>query len=182
MFCEHKIKVGAKMMTIQETVSDPYDILNSLVKYPPVHLLDDACTYVRHSLTVDKVKGELAFGATHGCFEKPDMNKEPTKDVNCPALEPLSLSSADTTNRQAMLNPSPLVHPDVQGLCKFCFGTRLQMRDGKSTHQLHTCRYHDVNLSTQGKLVKSMTQEALQVNVYNLLGDTKLCHILLNST
>jgi hypothetical protein len=152
------------MMTVQETVSDPYDILNSLVKYPPVHLLDDACTYVRHSMMADKVKGQLAFGTTHGCFELPDENKEPTQNIDCPAIEPLSHSDGDKTNREAMLNPSPLVHPDVQGLCKFCMGTRLQMRSGKSSHQLKTCRFHDVNLSIQGKLVKSMTQEALQVD------------------
>ena len=150
-------------MPVQETVSDPYNLLNSLIKYPPVHFNDDPCTFARHSKNADKVKGELAFGATNGCFELPDATKEPTKDLDCPAVEPLSMSTSQTTNRDAMLNPSPLVHPDVQGLNKYCLGTRLQMRDGKSSHRLNTCRYHDVNLCTQGKLVKTMTQEALQV-------------------
>ena len=153
------------MMPVQETVSDPYDLLNSLVKYPPVHLMDDPCTYVRHSLNADKIKGELAFGATNGCFEMPDEDKEPTKNLDCQALEPLSMSTAHVSDRDAMLNPSPLIHPDVMGVGKLCLGTRLQMRDGKSSHQLSTCRYHDVNLSTQGKLVKTMSQEALQVRL-----------------
>ena len=46
-------------MLVLETESDPHDLLNSLVKYPPTHLMDDPCTYVRHSLNADKVKGEL---------------------------------------------------------------------------------------------------------------------------
>ena len=44
-------------------------------------------------------------------------------------------------------------------------GTRLQMRKGKTSHKLKTCEYHNANLSNQGKLLKTMTQEAMQVYV-----------------
>ena len=39
------------------------------------------------------------------------------------------------------------------------------MRKGKTSHKLKTCEYHNANLSNQGKLLKTMTQEAMQVYV-----------------
>ena len=42
-------------------------------------------------------------------------------------------------------------------------GTKLQMRDSGTSHKKETCRYHNLNNSKQGSLVKSMNQEALQV-------------------
>ena len=162
VFCEHLTKVGSKMMAVQETVSDSYDIMHSLKKLPIVHMMDDSCAYVRHSFSRNKVLAELAFGKTHGCYEMPDERKEPTQGVDCPAITPLSFS-LKTTNKEAMENPSTLVHPDAKELTRYCLGTRLQMRAGKSSHKLKTCAFHDVNLGSQGKLLKSMTQEALQV-------------------
>ena len=47
MYCEHLTKVGSKLMAVQESVSDPSDIIHSMKKMPVVHILDDSCTFVR---------------------------------------------------------------------------------------------------------------------------------------
>ena len=47
MYCEHLTKVASKFMPVQESVSDPSDIIHSLKKMPVVHLMDDPCTFVR---------------------------------------------------------------------------------------------------------------------------------------
>lgn len=99
------------MMPVQETVSDSYDIINSLKKVPVVHIMDDSCTFVRHSISSDKVLGEQAFGKSHGCFQMPSEEEEPSGDIDCPAIAPLSYSNS-STNREAMLDPNPLNHPD----------------------------------------------------------------------
>jgi hypothetical protein len=62
-----------------------------------------------------------------------------------------------------MNNSSRLVHPDSSTLVKYCMGTGLQMRKGRTSHKLKSCEYHDLNKSKQGKFLKSMTQEAMQV-------------------
>ena len=36
------------MHAIQESVSDPSDVLNSMKKYPVCHVCDDSCTFVRY--------------------------------------------------------------------------------------------------------------------------------------
>jgi hypothetical protein len=127
-------------------------------------ITDDACTYVRHSFSQPqyRVWSQLAFGQYHGCFEKPSSTKDPTSNIDCPEIKPLNFCD-NKVNREAMNNDSRLVHPDSSSLTKYCLGTRLQMRKGKTSHKLKTCEYHDVNLSNQGKLLKSMTQEAMQV-------------------
>ena len=105
-------------MAVQETVSDPYDVINSLKKVPIVHIMDDSCTFVRHSISSDKVLGEKAFGTSHGCFELPSEEEEPSSDVDCPAITPLSFS-ASSVNREAMLDPNPLVHPDSKEMTRY---------------------------------------------------------------
>ena len=127
--------------------------------------LDDACAYVRHSLNQPeyRVWSELAFGGKHGCFEMPSATRDPTSNIDCPDITPLKFSNNEV-NREAMLVDSRLVHPDTGStLTKYVLGTRLQMRKGKTSHKLKTCEYHDVNLAVQGKLLKTMTQEAMQV-------------------
>ena len=106
------------MMPVQESVSDAYDIINSLKKVPVVHIMDDSCTYVRHSISSDKIMGDQAFGKSHGCFEMPSEDKEPSTDVDCPAIEPLSFST-NISNREAMLDQNPLVHPDSKELTRY---------------------------------------------------------------
>ena len=63
-----------------------------------------------------------------------------------------------------MENESPLVHPDVDGLERYCLGTGLQMKNTSKSHKLHTCKFHNANNAVQGKFLKTMTQEGLQVN------------------
>ena len=118
--------------------------------------------HFRHSFGRYPILSQLAFGKFHGCFEKPDENKEPLKNIDCPDVIPLKFSDRKP-DREAMRNDSPLVHPDAQGLTKYCLGTGLQMRDDKKSHKLQTCQFHNARNSTQGRLLKTMTQEAMQV-------------------
>jgi hypothetical protein len=97
----------------------------------------------------------------------PDERKDPRKGIDCPAVTPLKFSDK-IPNREAMINQSPLIHPDAEGLTKYCLGTGLQMRKGKGkkkkSHQMKTCEYHDADNCSQGKLLCTMSQEAMQVN------------------
>ena len=104
---------------------------------------------------------ELAFGEKHGCFEKPS-EKDPSKNVDCPEVLPLKYSE-EPPFENAMVNDSPLVHTDSRSLTKYCLGTRLQMKNPKKSHKLQTCKYHDADNAEQGKFLKTMNQEALQV-------------------
>ena len=128
------------------------------------HILDDSCTYVRYCRAQPeyRLESELAFGQFNGCFEKPSMTQDPKDDIDCPDIAPLTFSN-NTVNRDAMRNPSKLVHPDSSSLVKYCMGTGLQMRKGRTSHKLKSCEYHNVNKSRQGKFVRTMTQEAMQV-------------------
>ena len=47
--CEHLFKIGSKLHAVQESVSDPSDILHSMRKYPVCHVCDDSCTYIRYN-------------------------------------------------------------------------------------------------------------------------------------
>ena len=79
--------------------------------------------------------------------------------------------SDNIVNREAMNNESRLIHPDTgSSLTKYVLGTRLQMRKGRTSHKLKTCEYHDANLAIQGKLLKTMTQEAMQVTTQLIIG------------
>ena len=108
------------------------------------------------------MESEFAYGQFNGCFEKPSMTKDPTDNIDCPDIAPLTFSN-NVTNRDAMKNPSRLVHPDSDSRVKYCMGTGLQMRKGRSSHKMKSCEYHNVNLSKQGKFIRTMTQEAMQV-------------------
>ena len=132
-----------------------------------IPITDDSCTYIRHSFAQPeyRVLSELAFGKLKGCFQTPSMTKDPDADIDCPDVAPLTFSN-NQVNREAMTNSSILVHPDSTSLVKYCLGTGLQMRGkGKSSHRLKTCEYHDASKSRQGKFLKTMTQEAMQVGL-----------------
>ena len=104
-----------------------------------------------------------AFGQKHGCFETPREDKPPTNNIDCPDIRPL-IYSEEECNGSAMKDMDPLVHPDSSRKTRYCLGTRLQMRkDGKGSHKTLACTYHDLNNAQQGKMLKSMTQEAMQV-------------------
>ena len=91
------------------------------------------------------------------------MTVDPDSDIDCPDVAPLTFSN-NNCNREAMKNSSILVHPDSSSLVKYCLGTGLQMKKkGKSSHKLKSCEYHDANKSRQGKFLRTMTQEAMQV-------------------
>ena len=102
-----------------------------------------------------------AFGEKGGCFELPREDKEPTKNISCKEILPLT-HSEHITNRDAMRDSNPLVHPDTESLTRYCLGTGLQMRDGKS-HKTVECSYHDVSNAKEGRMLKTMTQEAMNV-------------------
>ena len=184
VYCQHCFKVGSKLLSGQETVADPFSIINSLKKIPVVHICgkqqycrcyqvllnqtfaDDSCTYVRYSLAqTDSPEQKLAFENLKGCFEPPSLTNEPDSDIDCPDVAPLTFSQCNV-NREAMNDPNKLVHPDSTSLVKYCLGTRIQMRKGKPSHKLNTCQFHDVNKSKQGKFLRTMTQEAMNVSFF----------------
>ena len=92
----------------------------------------------------------------------PSEDRPPSIKLDVPDILPLKHSDS-VPNREAMLNESPLVHPDSNSLRKYCLGTGLQMRQNSKSHKLPTCAYHNPHNSIQGKFIKTMNQEALQV-------------------
>ena len=84
---------------------------------------DDPCTYVAHSFARYPTESELAFGERRGCFEKPSDEVPPRSGISCPDITPIELQSG-VVNREAMLNPSHLVHPDTTSSARYVFGTR----------------------------------------------------------
>ena len=102
---------------------------------PVVHICDDACTFVSHSFLRYPVEAELAFGKTRGCFQKPDEKIPPNTDISCPDITPIELDKR-VPNREAMNNPSPLVHPDVPSSTRYVLGTRFVMSTSYSLNHL----------------------------------------------
>lgn len=45
-WCPHDTKIGSKMETMQESVSDINDIIHCLKKFPILHIHDDSCHLV----------------------------------------------------------------------------------------------------------------------------------------
>ena len=94
------------------------------------------------------------------------MTEEPKDDIDCPDVSPLEFNSNCLANREAMNDPNKLVHPDSSSMVKYCLGTRMQMQKGKASHKLKTCLFHDVNLSKEGRFLRTMTQEAMNVSLH----------------
>ena len=135
--------------------------LSTLWPYGHTFCISD-CTpilyFCRHSLLRYPEQSKQAFGEKHGCFELPSEDKAPSKHIQCKDILPIIYSDQDT-NRDAMKDPNPLVHPDSTSLVRYCLGTGLQMRDSnKGSHKTISCSYHDVNNSEDGKMMKTMTQ------------------------
>ena len=103
-----------------------------------------------------------AFDEKQGCMEKPREDRGPTKNISCKEILPLMFSENEC-NRDAMKDSNPLVHPDISTLTRYCLGTGLQMREGKPSHKTILCSYHDVNNAVEGKMLMTMTQEAMNV-------------------
>ena len=100
-----------------------YNLLCLFQKMPVVHICDDACTFVSHSLLRYPIEAEIAFGQKRGCFQKPNDTVEPLTNISCPDITPIELEQRKP-NREAMLNPSQLVHPDVTNQTRYVLGTR----------------------------------------------------------
>lgn len=62
LWCIHCTKIGAKMETMQESVSDSLDLIQSLVKVPILHICDDACTLVAQAFTRSEEDAGRAYG------------------------------------------------------------------------------------------------------------------------
>ena len=90
---------------------------------PVVHICDDACTYVSCSLQRYPVEAELAFGEKRGCFQMPKEEIPPKALISCPDIVPIQLDEREP-NKDAMRNPSILVHPDVPTSTRYVLGTR----------------------------------------------------------
>ena len=97
-------------------------ILKYLQKMPIVHICDDPCTLVSHSLQRYPYEGELAFGKTRGCFELPSDDVPPTVGLSCPEIVPIEFQSQ--SNRKAMEKYDFLLHPDSNSFKRYVFGTR----------------------------------------------------------
>ena len=69
------------------------------------------------------------------------------------------------TNRVKFIDGIAMDHPDSENRNRYVLGTRFTAKTGqsKSGHKRDTCAYHDLDLSEQGKDVKSMIQEAMQL-------------------
>ena len=129
---------------------------------PIVHILDDSCTYVRHSFLRYPNESKQIYGTLKGCFEAPSK-KKPTYNVDCPEITPLTMmNSAQSVNKSKMNNSNPLIHPDSNSITRYCLGTKLQMDPKKESHKSPQCAFHNAGLANQGSLLKTMTQEALQ--------------------
>ena len=84
---------------------------------------DNPCTFVSLALQRYPVEADLMYGTKRGCFEEPKDDIPPNKNISCPDIIPIELST-EVPNREAMKNPSPLVHPDVSSLTRYVMGTR----------------------------------------------------------
>ena len=162
LWCQHEVKVGSKMQACQETVSDPADLLLSMKKLPVLAVCDDACTLVQHIGHREGTIAWMAYGETQGCFEKPSFVEAPRTDIDCPAILPSAYNEQEVDS-QAMTNPSPFVHPDTKDHRRFIMGTKMQMRGKGKSHKRPQCAFHDLDNCIQGKYVKSMSQETMQV-------------------
>ena len=112
----------------------------------------------RHSFLRYPDHSQVAFGKKRGCFEPPSDDKLPSRNIKCSDITPLHLSDR-VPNREAMRDIDPLVHPDSDERVRYCLGTRMQMKaDGKGSHKAATCTFHDLDLSEDGRMLKSMTQ------------------------
>ena len=134
----------------------------NVVKHFFSAICDDPCTLVQHIKLRDPSFSSLAFGDTNGCFERPNSEQSPTKDIDCPEIIPLHMQETPS-ELKAMEDEDPLVHPDVRGMKRYVMGTNLQMREHRGSHKRPECRFHDIRLSKQGSKIKTMNQESLQV-------------------
>ena len=143
--------------------SYPSDAVHTLKKMPKGHVMDDPCGYVRLNFLRYPSESRQIYGDQRGCFEPPSDTMKPNNEIDCPDITPLTLTDHTTTvNREAMNDIDPLVHPDSPSLTRYCLGTKLQMDPKRKSHKSPTCAFHNAALSKQGRLLKTMTQEALQ--------------------
>ena len=97
-----------------------------------------------------------------GCLEPPRNDKPPSRNIECKDIVP-NMYYDQKCNREAMRDSDPLKHPDSSSLVQYCLGTGLQMRADSHSHKTLECSYHDADLARDGKMLKTMTQEAMNV-------------------
>ena len=85
--CPHRFKIASKMQSVQESVSDPSNIIHSLVKRPILHICDGACTSVEFEFVHYPKESELCFGDRKGCFQIPVPGEKPTRNIDCKVSE-----------------------------------------------------------------------------------------------
>ena len=150
-------------MDLNIIFSDPSNVTRSMRKLPKVHMMDDPCALVRYSFLKYPNDSMQIYGDLKGCFEPPSSTQKPSSSIDCPDITPLSMiDSSQCANREVMNDISTLTHLDSSSLTRYCLGTKLKMNPNKKSHKSPTCAYHDAGLATQGHLLKTMTQEALQ--------------------
>ena len=69
------------------------------------------------------VMAKCAYGMTGGCFEMPSEIVPPKTGISCPDIIPIAFE-VKPINKEAMLNESALVHPDVETSSRYILGTR----------------------------------------------------------
>ena len=71
------------MESVQESVSDPSNIIHSMKKRPVLHVCDDPCTLVEYELVHYPEDSDICFSGRKGCFETPKEGHEPLCNIDC---------------------------------------------------------------------------------------------------
>ena len=71
------------MQAVQESVSDPSNIIHSMKKRPILHICDDACTLAEYELVHYPEDSEVCFSDRKGCFEIPKVGHKPRSNIDC---------------------------------------------------------------------------------------------------
>ena len=81
--CPHLFKIASKMETVQESVSDPSNIIHSMKSRPILHICDDPCTLVEYEAVHYPEDSATCFSGRKGCFEAPRQGHKPTSNIDC---------------------------------------------------------------------------------------------------
>ena len=174
-FCPHLFKLASKMEVIQESVSDPSDIIHSMKKRPILIVCDDACTLADFECAHYPEDSARCLGDRKGCFEVPSETRKPRHGIDCKDLDPIH----PTYDRSKFEDKDPLIHPDSSNINRYILGTRLQSKSSRSGHKRSTCSYHSLDLCEQGHSIKSMTQESMQnVRKFKSIRQDKLRNVI----
>lgn len=71
------------MEAVQESVSDPSNIIHSLKFRPVLHICDDACTLAEYEILHYPEESQACLSDRKGCFEKPVEGQDPKCNIDC---------------------------------------------------------------------------------------------------